>query len=65
MAASEFLHLKNMQVSMSDGKMVEDTKVLDGEAQGNGFLDGTNETKQYKTANIPKGNLGGENDLNG
>ena len=58
-------NLKNATVKMSDSVDVDSTRMLDGEASDPAFLTDSNETKQYKTANIPKDNLGGENNLNG
>lgn len=65
MALKEFQHLKNDEITMKSGKLTEDTQVLDGEAKGGDMMNGTNETKQYKTASLPTNDLGGENDLNG
>jgi len=58
-------HMKNEQVSMKDGQMVNQTNILDGAAKDSAVFDATNETVQYKTPALDKGNLGGRNDLNG
>jgi len=57
--------LKNLTVKMSDSVDVESTKILDGEASNPSFLTDSNETVQYKTPALPKGDLGGENNQNG
>jgi hypothetical protein len=57
--------MKNETVSMADGKMVNQTDVLDGAAKDSAVFDETNATVQYKTPSIDKGDLGGRNDPNG
>lgn len=57
--------LKNATITMSDGVDVANTRMLDGEASQMQFLSESNNTDQYKTGSIPKGDLGGENNLNG
>lgn len=58
-------HMKNEQVSMNDGVMVNTTDVLDGAAKDSAVFDATNSTVQYKTPSLDKGDLGGRNNLNG
>jgi hypothetical protein len=58
-------HLKKAKVSMSDAKMVEDTKILDGEAKDSPVFNENNATEQYTTPALSKGELGGRNDPNG
>lgn len=65
MAQEKFAHLKNMKVDFGTSKDVRDTKMLDGGAEGNGFLDDNNVTEQYKTKSLEKKDMGGENNLNG
>ena len=57
--------LKNATVKMSDGVDVKSTRMLDGEASDPQFLKDSNETTQYKTSSLPKGDLGGKNNLDG
>lgn len=65
MAQDQFAHLKNMTVDFKTGKDVRDTEMLEGGAKDSPVMNETNETKQYKTAALPKKDLGGENNLNG
>ncbi len=65
MAARMFEKLKNKEVTMEDGVMVNSTKMLDGGATEGSTPKDTNTTKQHKTGNIPKGNLGDRNNLDG
>lgn len=65
MAVSEFTHLKNKEVDMNDGVMVNSTRMLDGGAKESSVENEGNKTKQYKTANIEKGTLGAKNNLDG
>lgn len=58
-------HLKNAKITMADGKMVEDTKILDGEAKDSPVFNEDNETVQYRTPGLKKSDLGGRNDPNG
>lgn len=58
-------HLKNAKISMKDSKLTSDTDVLDGEAKDSPVWNEDNETTQYKTPAIKKGDLGGKNDPNG
>lgn len=58
-------HLKNEQVTTADGVHTMDTDVLDGMAKDSAVFDENNETQQYKTPPLPKGDLGGRNDPNG
>jgi hypothetical protein len=58
-------HMKNEQVPIGTGVMVNTTQMLDGAAKDSPVFDETNETVQYKTPAIPKDNLGGRNDPNG
>jgi hypothetical protein len=58
-------HLKNAKITMADGKMTEDTQVLDGGAKDSPVWNEDNETTQYKTPGLPKGDLGGRNNPNG
>ncbi len=58
-------HMKNAKITMADSKMVQDTKVLDGEAKDSPVWNEDNETVQYKTPGLKKGELGGENNQNG
>lgn len=58
-------HLKNEQVPIGEGQMVNSTQILDGAAKDSSVFDATNETVQYKTPSLEKGNLGGRNDPNG
>ena len=58
-------HLKTAKVTMADAVDVEDTKQLDGEAKDSPVWNEDNETSQYKTPGLPKGELGGRNNLNG
>ncbi len=59
------MHLKNAKISMSDGVKVESTKQLDGEAKDSPVFQENNETVQYKTAALPKGDEGGRNNQDG
>jgi hypothetical protein len=61
MALSDLTDLKGLKVTMKDGKMVNQTQVLDGEAKDSPVMNEDNSTEQYRTANIPKGDLGGKN----
>jgi len=63
--ASKPYKLKGLTVKMSDAVDIDSTKMLDGEASNPSFLTDSNETVQYKTPGLPKGDLGGENNLNG
>ena len=58
-------HLKTAKITMADSVDVEDTKQLDGEAKDSPVFNEDNETVQYKTPAIKKGDLGGRNDPNG
>jgi outer membrane scaffolding protein for murein synthesis (MipA/OmpV family) len=58
-------HMKNEQVTIGTGAMVNDTDVLDGAAKDSPVFDASNSTVQYKTPAIPKDELGGRNNLNG
>jgi hypothetical protein len=57
--------LKNADVTMSDCVDIGSTRMLDGEASNPTFLTESNKTEQYKTPSIPKGDLGGRNNLDG
>ena len=59
------MSLKNATITMSDGVDVKSTRMLDGEASDPQFLKDSNQTEQYKTSSLPKGDLGGKNNLNG
>jgi hypothetical protein len=57
--------LKNMTCSMSDGKDVRQTSMLDGGAKDSPVFTESNKTVQYKTSGgVPKDGLGAKNDLN-
>ncbi len=58
-------NLKQGEVTMDQGVLVNNTKILDGGAMDSPVFDQTNTTKQYSTPSIPKDNLGGRNNLNG
>lgn len=58
-------NLKNAKIDMGDGVKVENTKQLDGGAKDSAVMQETNETVQYKTDSLPKGDLGGKNNLDG
>jgi hypothetical protein len=60
-----FDHLKNEEVTIGEGQMVNQTDILDGAAKDSAVFDATNTTKQYKTPSLDKGELGGRNDPNG
>jgi hypothetical protein len=57
--------MKNLEVNIGDGVDVKDTDMLSGVGKDSAVMNETNSTKQYKTANIPKGDLGDRNNLNG
>ena len=59
------MHLKKAKISMSDSEMVGSTKILDGEAKDSPVFNANNETVQYTTPALNKGDLGGRNDPNG
>ncbi len=65
MAAKMFEHLKNKEVDMNDGVMVNSTKMLDGGATEGSTPKEGNTTKQHKTGTYPKGTLGDKNNLDG
>lgn len=58
-------HMKREQVTTADGDYTRETDVLDGMAKDSPVFNETNETVQYKTPALPKGDLGGRNDPNG
>lgn len=58
-------HMKKEQVPIGTGQMTGDTDVLDGAAKDSPVFDATNQTVQYTTPALDKGNLGGRNDPNG
>ena len=58
-------HMKKEQVPIGTGAMTNDTDMLDGAAKDSPVFDATNQTVQYTTPSIPKGDLGGRNDPNG
>jgi hypothetical protein len=58
-------HLKKATITMSDAVNVESTKQLDGEAKDSPVMNENNETTQYSTGALPKGDLGGRDNKNG
>jgi hypothetical protein len=58
-------HMKNEQITIGTGSMVNDTDVLDGAAKDSPVFDASNATVQYKTPPLPKDDLGGRNNPNG
>jgi hypothetical protein len=58
-------HLKKKTITMSDAVDVENTRQLDGEAKDSPVMSENNETTQYTTPSLNKGDLGGRNDQNG
>jgi hypothetical protein len=57
--------MKNLEVNIGDGVDVKDTDMLSGVGKDSAVMNESNSTKQYKTANLPKGELGDHNNLNG
>jgi len=58
-------HMKKEQVPIGTGVMVNTTDILDGAAKDSAVFDETNETVQYTTPALDKGDLGGRNNPNG
>lgn len=58
-------HMKKEQVPITSGVMVNTTDILDGDASDSDVMNATNQTVQYTTPALDKGNLGGRNDPNG
>lgn len=55
-------NLRTLTVSTGDGKCVEDTQMIKGEAKKSSTWSAKNETKQYNTSGLPgKDNAGGLN----